>query len=71
MSCGLGCRQSLDPVWLWRRPAATAVIQPLAWELPYAASMALKKKKKKRKKKKELGKPDVYRHALRDVQFSV
>ena len=48
MSCGLGCRQSLDPVWLWRRPAATAVIQPLAWELPYAAG-ATKKKKIKEK----------------------
>ena len=26
------------------RPAATAPIQPLAWELPYAMSKALKKK---------------------------
>ena len=23
-------------VWLWCRPAATALIQPLAWELPCA-----------------------------------
>ena len=30
------------------------MIQPLAWELPYAAGMALKRKKKK--KKKRLGK---------------
>ena len=38
-----------DPVlpWLWCRPVATAPIQPLAWEPPYAGSMALKKKKKK------------------------
>ena len=27
---------------LWRRPAAAAPIQPLAWELPYAAPVALK-----------------------------
>ena len=33
-------------LWLWRRPAAAAPIQPLAWERPYAAGAALKKKKK-------------------------
>jgi len=40
-----------DPVlqWLWCRPEAAAPIQPLAWELPYAAG-ALESKKKKRKK---------------------
>ena len=36
-----------DPVllWLWYRPAATALIQPLAWEPPYASDVALKKTK--------------------------
>ena len=36
------CRRGLDPVllWLWCRPAAIALIQPLAWELPHAASAA-------------------------------
>ena len=34
---------------LWRRPAAAAPIQPLAWERPYAESVALKKKKKRKK----------------------
>ena len=36
----------LDLVFLWLqyRPAATARIQLLAWELPYAASVALKSK---------------------------
>ena len=29
---------------LWCRPAATAPIQPLAWESPYAVGAALKKK---------------------------
>ena len=33
------------------RPAATVPIQPLAWEPPYVAGMALKSKKKKKKKK--------------------
>ena len=32
---------------LWCRPAAIAPIQPLAWELPCAANVALKGKKKK------------------------
>ena len=45
MSCGVGRRHSSDPalLWLWCRPAAVAPIQPLAWELPYAAAVALKK----------------------------
>jgi len=30
------------------RPAALAPIRPLAWELPYAAGVALEKKKKKK-----------------------
>ena len=52
MSCGVVHRHGSDPalLWLWRRPVAAALIQPLAWELPYAASVALKKSKKKKKK---------------------
>ena len=63
MSCGVGYRSSLDPalLWLWHRPEATALIQPIAWEAPYATGAALekakrqkdKKKKKERKKEKE------------------
>ena len=36
-----------DPVlrWLWHRPAAAALIRTLAWELPYATGVALKRKK--------------------------
>ena len=37
-------------LWLWRRPAATAQIPPLACEPPYAEGAALKKKKEKEKK---------------------
>ena len=45
----IGCRCGSDPtlLWLWRRLAATAPIQPLAWERPYATGAALQKKKKK------------------------
>ena len=28
---------------MWHRPEATAVIQPLAWELPHATGAALKR----------------------------
>ena len=47
VSCGVGCRCSLDPIllWLWHRPAATAWIRPLAWEFPYASGAALKRQK--------------------------
>ena len=55
MSCGVGCRHGLDPtlLWLWRRPAATALIRSLALEPPHAAGVALKKTKDKRQKKKK------------------
>ena len=45
MCCGVGGKRSSDPtlLWLWCSPAATALIRPLAWELPYAAGAALKK----------------------------
>ena len=51
----------MNPVLLqlWRRLAAGAPIRPLAWELPYARGVALKrqktppKKKEKKERKKE------------------
>jgi len=48
VSCGIGCRYSLDLALLWwlYRPAATAPTQPIAWEPPYAAGAALKRQKK-------------------------
>ena len=57
MSCGVGHRHSLDLVLmrLCCRPKATALIQPLAWELPYTVGMTLKRQKTKtdRQKKKK------------------
>ena len=43
----------MDPVlhWLRYRLAAAAPIRPLAWELPNAVGVALKRLKKKKKKK--------------------
>ena len=51
MSCGVGCRHGLGPVllWLWCRLAATAPIQPLALEPPYAAGVAQEMAKKKKR----------------------
>ena len=34
-------------LWLWCRPAASAPIWALAWELPYVVGVALKRKKNK------------------------
>ena len=49
MSCGVGCRRSLDPVlqWLWCRLVAGALIGPLAWEPPYAVGVAQEMEGKK------------------------
>ena len=51
VSCGVGHRRNSDlaSLWLWHRPAVVALIQALAWELPYAADVALKKPKKQTK----------------------
>ena len=54
MSCGVGCRPGLDlaVLWLWHRQAATAPIQPLAWESPHAMGAGLKRPQKQKQKSK-------------------
>ena len=55
-SCGVGQRCDSDLVlllWLGCRPADEALIQPIAWELPYASGVTLKKKKKREQQGKE------------------
>ena len=42
MSCGVGHRHGSE---LWCRPEATALMRPLAWELPHAEGVVLKKSK--------------------------
>ena len=56
MSYGVGHRWGLDLalLWLWWRPAAAALNPPLAWELTYAAGVALKKEQKKKIEKLKL-----------------
>ena len=46
-------------LWLWRRPVATALIGPPAWEPPHARGAALEKARRQKKKKKERGVPVV------------
>ena len=52
MSCGVGQRCGSDPtfLWLWCRPAAVVLLQPLAWEPPYAMGVAQKRQKNKRER---------------------
>ena len=48
MSCGVDqtwLGWDLALLWLWHRPAATAPIPPLSWELSYAAGFVPKSKK--------------------------
>ena len=54
MSCSAGRKRGSDPMllWLWQRPAATALIRPLAWEPPYAMGVAQEMAKRSKKKKK-------------------
>ena len=44
-----------DPAWLWLRhkPAAAALIRPLAWEPPCAEGAAVKRKEKGEQKQKQ------------------
>ena len=48
MRCGVGrrCGSELALLWLWHRPAATAPIQPLAWNF-HMMQYGPKKKKKR------------------------
>ena len=46
----MGFRHGSDLALLWQlgRPVAAALIKPVAWELPYATGVALKRKGKKK-----------------------
>ena len=46
-------------LWLWCKTAAVALIQPLIWELAYAAGAILKKKRKKKEKEMVLHRKGV------------
>ena len=46
MSCSVGYIRGLDPMLLWCRLAAVALIPPLAWERPYAVGAPPPQKRK-------------------------
>ena len=54
VSCDVGrrCSSDLELLWLWHRPAATALIRPLAWDL-HMRRMQLRKRQKDKKGKKK------------------
>ena len=56
MSYGVGHRCGSDPtlLWLWPRPAATALILPLDWEYLYVKGAALKRKQNKKQNKSNI-----------------
>jgi len=66
VSCGISHRCGSDLAWLWlrRRPAAAALIRPLAWEPPYATGVALKNKQTKNKKKRKKEKKEKEKSKL-------
>ena len=51
VSYSVGFRQGIDLIllWLWLRPAAASPIRPLAWEIPYATVVGLKRKQTNKK----------------------
>ena len=59
MSCGVGHRCGSDIallwlwLWLWCRPAAVALIIPLAWKPPYTECSPKKQKQNKTKQNKK------------------
>jgi len=55
LSYSLGCRCSLDLelLWLWYRQAPAAPIGPLAWKLPNAMRVAMKRKKQNKNNNKK------------------
>ena len=61
MSCGVGCRRSLDLMllWLWCRPVAIALIGPLARELPCTAGAVLKIQKGQKNKTRQNWRKDI------------
>ena len=67
MSCGVGHRCSIDPLLLWlgHSLAATTLIRPLAWEIPYAAGVALKIPKRERERASFLSVPPFHEAAAR------
>ena len=78
MSCGVGHRHILDLALLWLCQQLTALIQPLAPELPYALGVALKikqnktnkKNKNKQNKQKNPNKTQNTKHKNKNIKYT-
>ena len=72
MRCGVGHRCGSDPalLWLWHRLAATAPINPLAWEPPYAMRAAKEMAKRQKKKKIDPRERSVHASISLHCQFA-
>ena len=57
LSCGAGrrCGSDLALLWLWRRPAAVALIRPLAWGTSICCKRGPKKQNKREREREGLG----------------
>ena len=62
--------KELALLWLWCRLAAVATIRLLAWKLPYAVGVVLKKKKGEKKECKNDGQ-GVWGREMQTVTFGV
>ena len=76
LCCGeLWCRLQMwlgsHVAWLWCRLAAIAPIWPLAWELPYATSVALKSKQTNNPPQRTKKTPQKTRHVTFSVNSSL
>ena len=58
-------------LWLWCRLPATALIQPLAWETPYAVGAALKRQKKIKTKQTKTTTLQIEKLKLREAKALV
>ena len=60
------CSSDPELLWLWHRPSAVVPIGHLAWELPYAMCVALKRKRKKNQnqKQKKIGKTKLWKQIV-------
>ena len=68
MSCDVGWRRGSDPMllWLWCRPAAAVLIEPLLWEPPYATGPKKTEGQTDRQKERKKRKEKIYKR-LREV----
>ena len=56
-------------IWVLLWLAAAALIQPLAWELPYAAGADIRERERKKKKEKKKGRKERERKERKEERW--